>query len=401
MLKSLVEIYECCGEQLDFLQGENGIKISVKKEKVAENFRNFIQLLEYGGINYIPLKVEQQEECYLFNYEIKRELRNFATARSLSEVDKLRLCLNFLHADFAKPNRLIPFIFPENIFFDDNLCPLLMHRGLKGEMSPYALDGQKHFHEVKALMLSIFLSNYTFKELSCGAMQLLGGGSVFIKDVNTCKTHEKLVETITLKYEYMRSYTLEETQIVSKKKYLFLKRTHLMMAVLVGMLLCICSYFILIKSPMQKRLLLSHATYLEADYHETITILAQEKVEKLPQASKYVLAISAIQGENLTRQQRSAILNNISLKSDPQYLLFWIYSGKGQVDEMLDSALQLQDLQLELFALEKKRIAVYENTTLSGGEKEEQLQKLSTDIEARTTAFEQILVAGENIGEKI
>ncbi|MBU3851957.1 MAG: hypothetical protein H9901_04590 [Candidatus Paralactobacillus gallistercoris] len=78
----------------------------------------------------------------------------------------------------------------------------------------------------------------------------------------------------------------------------------------------------------------------------------------------------------MNNTQRQNIMKNITLKSDPRYLDFWIEDGRGQLDDALDTAKQLQDSNLIMYALLEKMDAVRNNNKLSASQRSNQLQQL-------------------------
>ncbi|MDW8741857.1 type VII secretion protein EssB/YukC [Streptococcus suis] len=75
------------------------------------------------------------------------------------------------------------------------------------------------------------------------------------------------------------------------------------------------------------------------------------------------------------------ILNNVTLKSDEQYLDYWIEIGRGNSQEALDLAKRLDDSDLILYALYQQMEQVRENTTLSGEERETTLDELKAEYQ--------------------
>ncbi len=64
-------------------------------------------------------------------------------------------------------------------------------------------------------------------------------------------------------------------------------------------------------------------------YASVTKTLKEDTPEELPIGAKYVAAVSSVQLDNLSNEQKTAILNNLSQKSSENTLLYWIYIGKG------------------------------------------------------------------------
>lgn len=96
--------------------------------------------------------------------------------------------------------------------------------------------------------------------------------------------------------------------------------------------------------------------------------------------AQYVAAVSAVQLDNLSNEQKTAILNNISQKSNENTLLYWIYIGRGNFDRSLDIAQNLGDHQYILHAYTKLYDATRANNKMSGQKKQELLTSYEEEI---------------------
>ena len=102
------------------------------------------------------------------------------------------------------------------------------------------------------------------------------------------------------------------------------------------------------------------------------------KLAKLGKTQKYELAYSYVQGKGFDTTQRNNIMKNITLQSNPNYLNFWIMDGRGQLDDALATAKQLQDSNLIMYALLEKMDSVKTNKKLNATKREQQLESLQS-----------------------
>ena len=102
------------------------------------------------------------------------------------------------------------------------------------------------------------------------------------------------------------------------------------------------------------------------------------KLSKLGKTQKYELAYSYVQGKGFDTTQRNNIMKNITLQSNPNYLNFWIMDGRGQLDDALATAKQLQDSNLIMYALLEKMDSVKTNKKLNATKREQQLESLQS-----------------------
>ncbi|MBO1913352.1 hypothetical protein J4G37_52150, partial [Microvirga sp. 3-52] len=129
------------------------------------------------------------------------------------------------------------------------------------------------------------------------------------------------------------------------------KQLSIMMIALSLILTAPLAYFSFVKMPYQNKLLAAHHDFLASDYGKVISDLEGQKAEKLPNSTKYILAYSYIDVEDLNDAEKSVIMKNISLKSDSNYLLYWIYNGRGKLEESMDLAKYMDDPVLIIYGL--------------------------------------------------
>jgi uncharacterized membrane protein YukC len=103
--------------------------------------------------------------------------------------------------------------------------------------------------------------------------------------------------------------------------------------------------------------------------------------EKMPYVVQYELASSYVMTESLNEEQRKVVLNNITLKTDPQYLLYWIYIGRGRSEDALELARAMEDRELIMYGLLKYREEIKADEELSGEEKQKKIEAIDKEIE--------------------
>ncbi len=70
----------------------------------------------------------------------------------------------------------------------------------------------------------------------------------------------------------------------------------------------------------------------------------------------------------------------LSLRSDPDYLLYWIYNGRGEFEQSLEKAKYIDDGQLIMYGLIKQMEEARNNPELTGTEREERLNELQDEL---------------------
>ncbi|GFI63462.1 ESAT-6 secretion machinery protein EssB [Lactobacillaceae bacterium] len=132
--------------------------------------------------------------------------------------------------------------------------------------------------------------------------------------------------------------------------------------------------------PKAEHIVTAQARFLNDNYADTTKELARYSPEHLPQSARYVLAVSYIQLDTLSSQQKKAVLKNISQNSNSNQLNYWIQIGRGQYTEALSLAKNIGDDEYILHAYTKLYTATKNNTTMDGAKKQAELSKYRKQI---------------------
>lgn len=149
-------------------------------------------------------------------------------------------------------------------------------------------------------------------------------------------------------------------------------------------------YSALVLQPRQEAFVEVQNSYLQGDYSEVINKLTNYDIEHMPKVIQYELSLAYIVNETLTEEQKENVLKTITLQTDPNYFKYWIYIGRGQAEEALALARQLEDLDLIMLALLHYEETVKGNLDLENEEREQLLDKIQTEKEEVTEQLEQL-----------
>lgn len=144
-------------------------------------------------------------------------------------------------------------------------------------------------------------------------------------------------------------------------------------------------YLVFFQAPFKEKLLQADTAYLKVDYTGVIDELEGVAPSSLPTTQKYELATSYLQGLNFSEDQKKVILNNVTLKSDSLYLHYWIYIGRHDFTQALDTAKRIDDSDLIIYALVKKsrRHVIAKNSLVNSARK----NSLSSRANTRNTGM--------------
>lgn len=131
-----------------------------------------VNLLGYLSIQndlLIPLNIKMENQEWVFSYQTKERYHNFKeVSRNLSESEKIKLCINLLDILQLSKTRINPVVHPDNVFFDINLRPKIIHRGVEGVLYPEKSDNL--FKQIKAFIIMALSGRYSFERLYKGVM---------------------------------------------------------------------------------------------------------------------------------------------------------------------------------------------------------------------------------------
>ncbi|QUW20793.1 type VII secretion protein EssB [Sporosarcina sp. Marseille-Q4063] len=350
-----------------------------KSQTSIKDFRQLALITERTDF-FVPAEVEEEHDVYVFSFTVNEKMKKWADIEKLGRNDKLRALCNVGRFQECLPTRTTFFLHPDNLVFNDNLIPTIIYRGIRDLVPPFTTDSSKFLHQYKCLAIALFSKKYSFDELYNGSINN-ANETEFERKIGEIADVSALIKFLEANYENEQKTTERTMQLVPKKQFRLFKQLSIMMIALSIILAAPLAYFSFVKVPYQNKLLAAHHDFLAADYGKVISDLEEQKAEKLPNSTKYILAYAYIDVEKLDPAPKSVIMRNISLKSDSNYLLYWIYNGQGKLEESTDLAKYMDDPVLILYGLIKQIEQVNSNPKLTGSEREEQVKSLREQLE--------------------
>ncbi|GKV58220.1 type VII secretion protein EssB [Listeria monocytogenes] len=293
--------------------------------------------------------------------------------------DKLRALRNIADLGELLNTRYTFFLHPDNLIFDINLVPSIVHRGIKNILPPYELTEETFFKQYQCFVIAMFSKKFSFENLYNGSLSG-ARGTQFEKSILDAKTVQDIATILEEAYVKEHAAVQKNMASVPKKKYSTFRGLAVGFIIVAILLAIPVSYFAFVKVPLQNDLLTANENFLKTDYDKVITGLENVDPEKMPQSVQYELAYSYVKGEKMSDKKKENIMNTISLKSDAKNLLYWIYNGRGEFSKSLDIAKLLDDPTLAMYSLTKQIEQVQSDTTLSGDEKVEKLKTLEESL---------------------
>lgn len=366
--------------QLQFHISDGNWQLKLPKSQTRVKDIRQMALMNNETALFVPSVVTEEADFFAFLFTVGSQAKAWEDMRKLDRKDKLRLLCNVARFKNCLTTRITFFLHPDHLIVDDNLIPSLVYRGIRDLVPPYHLDEKNFTLQYKCLVIALFSKKYSFDELYAGSLSQ-AKDTEFERQVVETEELDSLIKLLNDKYIEEKKAAEKSLQIVPKKKFRLFKQLAFTMIVLSVLLAVPLAYFVFVKIPFQEHLLDAHRDFLALDYASVINDLEEQKPEKLPDTSKYVLAYSYIESEPLSDGQKEAILKNISMKSDPNYLLYWIYNGRGDFNRTIDLAKYIDDPQLIMYGLIKQMEKAKNDPELSGTEREKKVQQYQDQYE--------------------
>ncbi|WP_042221346.1 type VII secretion protein EssB [Oceanobacillus manasiensis] len=329
--------------------------------------------------SFVPLEVKEEGDAFTFSFFVDPRKKHWKDIQQLHRHEKLRLLCNLSHLRKFLSSRLTFFIHPDNVLFNDNLDPLLIYRGVRNIIPPFELNEQELIKQLKCFSIALLSSKYTFEQLYNGTLEM-AKDTEFEKQVHQKEDLDQFIQYLHTTYHEEQEKTDKTMKLVPAGKFSLFKRLAISFIIIAVLLAIPLIYIGVISIPHQQSLLDAHEEYLASNYGDVITTLNGKEAEDFPKATKYILAHSYLTTEQLSENDKASIMKNISLNSDKDYLLYWIYNGRGDFDSAMDKAKYLDDPQLIMYGLIKQIEQARNDPDLSGAERDETVSKLQDDL---------------------
>ncbi|HEM3614085.1 TPA: type VII secretion protein EssB [Streptococcus suis] len=367
------------GQEFVFLKGDKEWHLDVKRSDVATQELSDLLLLDLHHPQFLQQEMTVDEDTVHFTYHLDAFGQNFEDMKEKEVSEKLRLSLNVLELKQALKLPITFFVHPSSVFITKDGRAKLAYRAIPEKMVPQTLDATDLLKQLKSYILALF-TEHDFMDLYNGALDVVPVPEF----LDTIRKAEDMDSLEGLLQGYFQDKLEEEKATltrVSRSKHRLYRYATIWLSALAGLLVLPLIYLVFMHNPFKEKMLDADTAFIKVDYPGVISELERVEVSSLPYTQKYTLAYAYIQGFDLSNEQRSVILNNVTLKSDEQYLDYWIEIGRGNSQEALDLAKRLDDSDLILYALYQQMEQVRENTTLSGEERETTLDELKAEYQ--------------------
>lgn len=364
--------------ELEFKQNKSELKVTLGADKYRLTELAEYELFLSGDEHYLPGKVLKANEDQLtLSYQLpEKALALTEYVKRFDRAAVLRLLPQLYWVVDEQAGLLQPFIVPENLFVIGQRI-VVAHRGFKSSVAPFKETAELRVKQFRALVLYLLEPKQDYAKLVNGAGALRHTFAQQLAKATTITALESLVDQQVMTQEQVAQKTLIT---VKKTKFQMLKWIAGIGSVISVILLGVTLFWGFYTVPKAEHIVTAQARFLNDNYADTTKELARYSPEHLPQSARYVLAVSYIQLDTLSSQQKKAVLKNISQNSNSNQLNYWIQIGRGQYTEALSLAKNIGDDEYILHAYTKLYTATKNNTTMDGAKKQAELSKYRKQI---------------------
>ena len=363
------------GEQtFTYEKSDKEWKLSLRRSDVATQDLRELLILDLHHPLFLEQTMDADEDGLTFTYQLEPHSLSYEEVKSRPISERIRLALNVFALEAALELPVTFLLHPSNLMITKDAQAKIAYRGVPGIMTPEALTAEDFLRQAKCFAATLF-ADVDFMELYNGSLELETLPDFLVE---LREAEDQAAAVAVLEKAYLDKTKEEKATLiqVSSRWHRIFKLASIWLSVAVVLLIIPLIYLIFLQNPFKEKLLQADTAFIKVDYSGVITELDGISPSSLPTTQKYELAYSYIQGLEFSSDQKKVILNNVSLKSDELYLIYWIQIGRNTFEVALDTAKRINDNDLILYALAQEIKQVREDDKLSGKDRESKLSSL-------------------------
>ena len=363
------------GEQtFTYEKSDKEWKLSLRRSDVATQDLRELLILDLHHPLFLEQTMDADEDGLTFTYQLEPHSLSYEEVKSRPISERIRLALNVFALEAALELPVTFLLHPSNLMITKDAQAKIAYRGVPGIMTPEALTAEDFLRQAKCFAATLF-ADVDFMELYNGSLELETLPDFLVE---LREAEDQAAAVAVLEKAYLDKTKEEKATLiqVSSRWHRIFKLASIWLSVAVVLLIIPLIYLIFLQNPFKEKLLQADTAFIKVDYSGVITELEGIAPSSLPTTQKYELAYSYIQGLEFSSDQKKVILNNVSLKSDELYLIYWIQIGRNTFEVALDTAKRINDNDLILYALAQEIKQVREDDKLSCKDRESKLSSL-------------------------
>ena len=371
-----------------YLESQTDAKIIHEKEAITFLFqKEKIKFDELAEIHFlsemdtgIPKTIDINEDEVSIQHTLSPSITTLPNRlKEMSESDRLASAYQLVQkVKDHRYTRLNLIVCPENLVLDQGLTPYFLHFGVKESLPPYETDPERVLKETRATVAAMINPAQSFEQYLYYSDTLTL--SKELKQVLQAKTLHELHPIIQSQIDHLHT---KESEFIKVKKKKWKTSRYLLLGVSICLLpaLLYSIYSLFLLQPKQENIVQAQENFLTNEYSEVVNSLQSYEIDDIPKVTQYQLALSYIINESLTDEQKESVRNTISLQSDPKYYAYWIHIGRGEAEQALEIARYLEDRDLLMYGILKRKEQVKADSDLESEKKQQMINELEQEFE--------------------
>ncbi len=279
--------------------------------------------------------------------------------------------LSSLYELYGLCDRFSFMLSPENIYYGINNNTAVMQRNESEE----CMSEEEFLKAYKSCIGAALQERYSFEDYYRGGSSLLKKND-FLKEIFEMEKAEDISDFLRKAHKELTEKNHRTKVLVGKNTFKQLKTAVILLSVFLAAAVAFGLYYLLSIKPYSSSVINGFQSYILSDYEAVERSMQNVSVERMNAYQKFILAESYVKTADLNSEQKKNILANISVNSENTLLNYWIYLGRGEVEKAEDSAMQLSDDQLLLYAYMKHLYEIEADLKLGGEKKAEAIKEL-------------------------
>ncbi|MGT2743026.1 type VII secretion protein EssB [Streptococcus plurextorum] len=357
------------------------LKRQLLHEDIKGNREVAFALLTAEHPYFVAQTIQEEGENLILESILSSDSYDWSVLESLYTEEKLRHLLNVSAIfDTLKDTKYSYHLSPDTIIFNRNAEPLLLVRGVKGQVPPYeSVTDDDFLIALKAMIISLLDKRTSYEGLMEGKLPFYKG-NLFCESIAKAENLADVQALLSDKYIEEKRLNQENFSRVGNKVVSRLKLTTIVSSITAFISLLGVLYFLLFAIPGQETISELRLAFVQQDYSRVVSTVKNSDAKSLSIDDKYIVAYSVIMTEPLTEEQKTE-LSKLSTQSNEDYLRYWVLIGQAKVDEAMDIASYLDDPQLMMYGLTKKIDEVQRDPDLTAESRTEQLNNYKGKLE--------------------
>ncbi|MFA9379050.1 MAG: type VII secretion protein EssB/YukC [Lachnotalea sp.] len=324
----------------------------------------------------IKMTLEEEKEELILSYEME-DRKSVLSIRTEDMLTVLAVLMNIEQLREALKKYCFS-MNPDNLYYDINRQVSVKVRDVYPDGRGY--EEKDFLDNYKALAGFALQKKYSYDDYKKGGKKLLSK-NILLNKIKEAENAQAIKTILCEEYERVEAERIKKKILLNKGTFHGLRIAVIALSILCITTISYAGYQFIKVTPLKNAIIDADNAYIETDYVSCIDAMRGVGVSDMEVHQKFILANSYIRSENLTQEQKTNILETISLSDSAIRLEYWIYLGRGDTDEAVDIAMQQSDDQLLLYAYMKKKASIESDAALSGEEKTQQLKDISSLME--------------------